>query len=60
MFPHLTERVILTSAAKENGKIADNVALINGLDLSAFVERTEVKKVRLLYSLTASSLKILV
>lgn len=50
MFPHLTERVILTSAAKENGKIADNVALINGLDLSSFVERTEVRKVRLSFT----------
>lgn len=47
MFPHLNERVILSgnSGANENTKLPDNVALINGTDLSLFMDRTEVKKV---------------
>lgn len=47
MFPHLNERVILstTPGAKESNKPPDNVALINGVDLSLFNERTDVKKV---------------
>ena len=45
MFPHLTERIILTSAAKDGNKLADNVALTNGVDLTPFVERADIKKV---------------
>lgn len=52
MFPHLKERVIITAAASsfEKGKVADNVALVNGTDLSPILERTEIKKVRTQYS----------
>lgn len=47
MFPHLKERVIITDVASplEKGKVADNVALVNGTDLSPILERTEIKKV---------------
>ena len=44
MFPHLKERMIIT-AATSSDKVADNVALINGTDLSPILERTEIKKV---------------
>ena len=43
MFPHLKERIIL--ADSKDGKIADNVAVINGLDKSALLQKTEVKQV---------------
>lgn len=47
MFPHLKERVIITSVASsfDKGKVADNVALVNGTDLSPILERSEIKKV---------------
>lgn len=47
MFPHLQERVIITavSPSSERVKVADNVALVNGTDLSPILERTDVKKV---------------
>jgi hypothetical protein len=44
MFPHLKERLIITSSS-DKGKVADNVALVNGTDLSPILERTEIKKV---------------
>ncbi len=46
MFPHLKERLIITSSS-DKGKVADNVALVNGTDLSPILERTEIKKVSL-------------
>lgn len=47
MFPHLKERLIITVATSslDKGKVADNVALVNGTDLSPILERTEIKKV---------------
>lgn len=48
MFPHLKERVIIIDKEKlGNGhnKVADNVALVNGTDLSLILERTEIKQV---------------
>ncbi len=48
MFPHLRERLIITSATSSldnKGKVADNVAIVNGTDLSPILERTEIKKV---------------
>lgn len=47
MFPHLKERLIIAVASSSNDKlkVADNVALVNGTDLSAILERTEIKKV---------------
>jgi protein O-GlcNAc transferase len=47
MFPHLKERMIITAATSSSDKVkvADNVALINGTDLSPILERTEIKKV---------------
>jgi protein O-GlcNAc transferase len=48
MFPHLKERMIITAvtSSSDKVKVADNVALINGTDLSPILERTEIKKVR--------------
>lgn len=50
MFPHLKERVIITAASSssENMKVADNVALVNGTDLSPILERSDIKKVSLI------------
>nr|CAH0103742.1 unnamed protein product [Daphnia galeata] len=47
MFPHLKERMIITAvtSSSDKVKVADNVALINGTDLSPILERTEIKKV---------------
>ncbi|XP_032792888.1 UDP-N-acetylglucosamine--peptide N-acetylglucosaminyltransferase 110 kDa subunit isoform X3 [Daphnia magna] len=47
MFPHLKERLIITvaSSSLDKLKVADNVALVNGTDLSPMLERTEIKKV---------------
>ena len=48
MFPHLKERVIITTASSSlnKSKVADNVALVNGTDLSPILEKTEIKRVR--------------
>lgn len=48
MFPHLKERVIIATASSslEKGRVSDNVALVNGTDLSPILERTEIKKVK--------------
>lgn len=47
MFPHLTERVILSDKGIDGSeKIADNVAVINGLDKSVLLAKTEVKEVK--------------
>ena len=48
MFPHLKERVIITSIDKDKhggAKVADNVAIVNGTDLSPILERTDIKQV---------------
>ena len=54
MFPHLKERLIITVATSslDKGKVADNVALVNGTDLSPIMERTEIKKVGQYYLLS--------
>lgn len=47
MFPHLKERVIIIDKEKLNphAKVADNVALVNGTDLSPILEHTDIRKV---------------
>ena len=58
MFPHLKERVIITTAALSSSsssdhkiKVADNIAIVNGTDLSPILERSDIKKVSFQYSL---------
>jgi protein O-GlcNAc transferase len=47
MFPHLTERVILSDKGIDGSeKIADNVAVINGVDKSVLLSKTEVTEVK--------------
>lgn len=48
MFPHLTERVILSDKGIIDGseKIADNVAVINGVDKSVLLSKTDVKEIK--------------
>jgi protein O-GlcNAc transferase len=48
MFPHLTERIILANEDLSDGdtKIADNVAVINGVDKSVLLAKTEIKQVK--------------
>ena len=48
MFPHLTERVILSDKGVIDGseKIADNVAVINGVDKSVLLSKTDVKEIK--------------
>ena len=48
MFPHLTERIILANEDVSDGdnKIPDNVAVINGVDKSVLLAKTEVKHVK--------------
>jgi len=48
MFPHLKERVIIIDKEKlsPHAKVADNVALVNGTDLSPILEHTDIKKVK--------------
>ena len=60
MFPHMRERVIITvaSSPSENGKVADNVALVNGTDLSPILERTDIKKVKKSYQNIHSFFKL--
>ena len=47
MFPHLKERVIIIDKEKlnPNAKVADNVALVNGTDLSPILEHPDIRKV---------------
>ena len=45
MFTHMKERVIIIDKEKQNGKVADNVAIVNGTDLSPILERTDIKQV---------------
>lgn len=46
MFPHLRERLIVSDRSHANSSLADNIAVINGADLSPLVESTSVKEVR--------------
>merc|ERR1712141_686955 len=47
MFPHLTERVILSDKGIDGSeKIADNVAVINGVDKSVLLSKTDVTEVK--------------
>ncbi|KAK2711991.1 UDP-N-acetylglucosamine--peptide N-acetylglucosaminyltransferase 110 kDa subunit-like isoform X2 [Artemia franciscana] len=48
MFPHMKERVVIQDREKLSSNlpaIADNVAVINGTDLSPLYERTDVRRV---------------
>lgn len=49
MFPHLSERLILSDKIKSHnsiGGLADNVAVINATDLSPLVENTDIKEIK--------------
>lgn len=57
MFPHLKERVIIIDKEKlnPNAKVADNVALVNGTDLSPILEHPDIRKVTEVVTSTTSS-----
>merc|ERR1719391_530212 len=51
MFPHLTERIVVASENKnlvgnDGTHVADNVAVINAVDKSRILEKTDVKHVK--------------
>lgn len=45
MFPHLRERIVLTDRTGRKRRVADNVAVLNGMDLSPVVESTDVREI---------------
>jgi len=47
MFPHLTERIVMTDKKDISGKLVpDNVAVINAVDKSLLLAKTDVKHVK--------------
>lgn len=47
MFPHINEKIILTTKSMSLDKIRDNIALLNGVDLTPVLENMNIKKVGL-------------
>ncbi len=47
MFPHLKERIVLKDKNNVNGgRIADNVTVVNAVDKSAILEKTEITQIK--------------
>jgi protein O-GlcNAc transferase len=45
MFPHMIEKIILAPESMPIENVRDNVALLNGMDLSPVLENMNIEKV---------------
>jgi protein O-GlcNAc transferase len=55
MFPHLTERVVVSSAGNNGEAVADNVAVINAPDLGPVLRHADVREINEVVQVTSGS-----
>jgi len=60
MFPHLCDRITLINKMNTKGNVLENVAFLNGIDLSTIIENSNIKETKhfVKYMRTDSSLII--
>lgn len=58
MFPHLCDRIILSKTIGNHNDVADNVAVLNGIDLTPIVRSTDIKEIKRIIHSETTSLKV--